>query len=69
MRETLRFSLRLRMRGISDPEQEKIVSMWISRMNLQKVADKRVGTPLKRGVSNFAEFFKIGRYQVVKEGG
>ncbi|KAH3714109.1 ABC transporter [Pelomyxa schiedti] len=52
VRETLRYSLRLKQKCESDTAREnKLINTWISKMKLDKVADKPVGTPLKRGIS------------------
>ena len=50
VRETLEYSLRLRVRGLGSEERSSRIEELISRLNLSKVANRKVGTPLKRGV-------------------
>lgn len=51
VRETLRYAFKLRVPERNAEKREKRIETMIDDLNLRKVADSRVGTPLKRGIS------------------
>jgi ABC-type multidrug transport system ATPase subunit len=56
VREHLQFSLQLKLAQTSPPSQltdkeNKVVNRLIKQLRLTKVADRQVGSPLKRGIS------------------
>lgn len=51
MRETLEYAAKLRNARISSQKVHEVVEKAIAAMNLSKVADRRVGSPTKRGVA------------------